>query len=620
MEVTGYSFSAGEVVIPAQIDGRPVTRIGECAFGFSGLTNIVLPDSLEEIGDEAFVNCYRLQRITIPRNVKKIGKEVFDACWDLTDITVDSRNEHYVAKAGTIYDKAMKKLVQYPAGKEGNAKISSSVIEILDGAFAGCKLDLINIPVSVEKIGAGAFSGCFNLEYVKIPMGVTVIGEQTFSGCGKLARVDIPGSVVSIADDAFSDVSKVELKVEKGSYAESYAKEHEVKYRYLGDSDCAYRQRADGTLEITGYTGYDAKITVPAEIEGKRVTKIADDAFVSYTDMIFGNKYSITLPVGITEIGNYAFCDSGLSSISFPKGLRKIGKFAFRGCPYISSIELPDSVTAIGRDAFNGCGRLKSVKILSNKIKIEDEVFLECNKDLMLLVGRGSTGEAFAKKNKLKYKYLDGSSPTCSHTYKTSITKAATGKNGSITKTCTNCGEKTITKVYAPKDIELSKERFTYNNKAHKPSVTIKNSKGKTLSSKKDFTVSYPKNIKNVGQYTITIKFKGNYRGTVKKTFTITPKGTSILKVTPKRKGVAVKWKKQTEQTSGYEIACSTDKRFSKKNTRIVLVGKNNITSKTVTKLKDKKKYYVRVRTYKTVKGKKYYSGWSKVKYATTRK
>ncbi len=153
-----------------------------------------------------------------------------------------------------------------------------------------------------------------------------------------------------------------------------------------------------------------------------------------------------------------------------------------------------------------------------------------------------------------------------------------------------------------------------------KPAVSIKDSKGKNLKSKTDYTISYAKGRKNVGNYTVTIKLKGNYSGTVKKTFTIVPKGTSISKVTPRKKGFTVKWKKQATQVTGYEIAYSTDSKFSKKNTKIVSVRKNNVVSNTVNKLKTKKKYYLRIRTYQTVKGKKYYSSWSKVKNITTKR
>ena len=102
------------------------------------------------------------------------------------------------------------------------------------------------------------------------------------------------------------------------------------------------------------------------------------------------------------------------------------------------------------------------------------------------------------------------------------------------------------------------------------------------------------------------------YKGTKKLTFKINPKGTSVSKViSPKKKKIKITWKKQTTQTTGYQIQYSTNKNFKKGN-KTVTVSKNKTTAKTISKLTSKKKYYVRIRTYKTVKGAKYYSGWKK--------
>ena len=115
---------------------------------------------------------------------------------------------------------------------------------------------------------------------------------------------------------------------------------------------------------------------------------------------------------------------------------------------------------------------------------------------------------------------------------------------------------------------------------------------------------------------------KGKYQGTISKTYDILPKGISIAKLTAKPKGFTVKWKKQSNQTSGYQIQYATNKSF--KSAKIKTVTKNKTTQLTLQKLKAKKKYYVRIRTYKTVKvnGKsvKLYSGWSKAKSVTTKR
>ena len=150
-----------------------------------------------------------------------------------------------------------------------------------------------------------------------------------------------------------------------------------------------------------------------------------------------------------------------------------------------------------------------------------------------------------------------------------------------------------------------------YNGKAFKPTVTVRVD-GKKLKLNKDYTVKY-KNNKKVGVATVTIKGKGKYVGTYTKTFTIKPKATTLSKLKSGKEYIKVYWKKQTTQTSGYEIQYSTDKSF-KENVGSVLVSKNKTTSTKIKELESTKKYYVRVRTYKSVSGVKYYSKWSKVK------
>lgn len=208
----------------------------------------------------------------------------------------------------------------------------------------------------------------------------------------------------------------------------------------------------------------------------------------------------------------------------------------------------------------------------------------------------------------------------CKHTYKTTVKKATTAKNGNIVEKCTVCGRiKSNNTIPAVKSAKLKTASYTYNGKAKKPSVTVKDSSGKAIGNS-HYTVTY-KNNKKIGKATVTIKLKGNYEGMLTKTFTICPKGTSVSgKIAAKSKGLTVKWKKQPKSTTGYQIQISTNKKFAKKASMTKTVKKNSAIKLTVKKLKPKKKYYVRIRTYKVVKGKKYCSSWSKTKTVTTKK
>lgn len=216
--------------------------------------------------------------------------------------------------------------------------------------------------------------------------------------------------------------------------------------------------------------------------------------------------------------------------------------------------------------------------------------------------------------------------PAAGHTAgEKEVTKAVSGKDGSITSHCTVCNV-TIsqTVINGIGDVCLKQASGVYNGKMQNPSVTVKDSKGNGLKQDVDYVVMYSKDMKNVGIYSVKVTFQGNYEGTADLDYTITPKGTSISKIKAKKKGFSLKWKKQTSQTTGYEIQYSTSKKFTKKTTNSVTIKKNKTTSKSVSKRKANKKYYVRIRTYKTVrvngKSVKLTSDWSKVKTVKTKK
>ena len=210
------------------------------------------------------------------------------------------------------------------------------------------------------------------------------------------------------------------------------------------------------------------------------------------------------------------------------------------------------------------------------------------------------------------------------HTTKQTVTKATPTANGKIVNYCSVC-KKTLSTTVIPKasSIKLKATSLTYNGKVRTPKVIVKDRTGKTLVKNTDYTVSYAKGRKYVGKYAVKITFKGKYSGTKTLYFTIKPKATSISSLTAGSKKFTVKWKKQATQTTGYQVQVATNKKF-KKNKKTVTIKKQKTTKTTVKKLKAKKKYYVRVCTYKTVKinGKsiRIYSGWSKVKTVTTKK
>ncbi len=159
----------------------------------------------------------------------------------------------------------------------------------------------------------------------------------------------------------------------------------------------------------------------------------------------------------------------------------------------------------------------------------------------------------------------------------------------------------------------ISTKAFTGKNITQ--SITVKYN-GKTLKKGTDYTVSYSSN-KKIGTATVKIAGKGSYTGTITKTFKINPAKQEIQKLTAKSKAFFVDWAQKGSAT-GYEIQYATNSKFTR--AKKVTITNNKTDKTTVSKLSGKKKYYVRVRSYTTVKGTKYYGAWSSVKNVTTKK
>ncbi|MDD7292972.1 MAG: leucine-rich repeat domain-containing protein [Clostridiaceae bacterium] len=188
---------SGDVVIPDTLGGYPVTRIGSDAFnGCTGLTSVIIPDSVTNIGNYAFYRCTGLTSITIPDSVTSIGKDAFLGCTGLTSVT-----------------------------------IGNSVTSIGDYAFSYCeKLRSITIPNSVTSIGYEAFYNCTGLTSITIPDSVTYIGYGAFRGCTGVTSITIPANVTDIGNNAFGYYYYGDKKVENftiygysNTAAETYA-------------------------------------------------------------------------------------------------------------------------------------------------------------------------------------------------------------------------------------------------------------------------------------------------------------------------------------------------------------------------------------------------------------
>ena len=630
-EITGYEGSiSGDITIPSELGGYPVTSIGNCAFeGCENLTSVTIPSSVTSIGDSAFYGCFALTSVTIPNSVTSIGDRAFFSCDSLTSVT-----------------------------------IPNSVTSIGEAAFSGCSsLTSITIPGSVTSIGDWAFSWCISLTSVTIPNSVTSICDGAFRGCTGLTSVTIPNSVTSIGNSAFECCSSLtSIAVDKGSTTYDSRNgcnaiiETKTNKLIAGCKNTvipnSVKSIGAGAFKGSGLTS----ITIPSS-----VTSVGDGAFQDCSNLT-----SITIPGSVTSIGDGAFQDcSNLTSITIPGSVTRIGDWAFYGCKSLTSVTIPNSVTSIGEDAFEYCENLTSITIPESVTSIGDSAFASCSSLTSITIPGSVTSigdSAFASCSSLTSITIPGSVTRigdyafywCSsltdvyyggytfnwkkirigegnesllnskihykshsnHTYKTTVTKATTSKNGSIVKTC-DCGAKTTTPVYYPKTFKLSTTSYTYDGKVKKPAVTVKDSAGKTISSA-NYTVTYASGRKYVGKYAVKVTFKGSYySGSKMLYFNINPRNTSISKLTSGRKSFKVYLRKYTTQTTGYQIQYSTSSKFTGAKTVTV---SNKTTAKTISKLYGGKRYYVRCRTYKKVGKTNFFSSWSGAKAVTTRK
>ena len=384
-EIIGYNGSAETLDIPAELDGKRVTRIGDVAFSWCNglMTSVTIPDSVTEIGRNPFINC--------------------DV---LTGFRVSPDHPALAVIDGVLFSKADRRLVCYPAGLGSDAYTIPQGIEIIsDSAFWGCGgLTSIAIPDSVTEIGDSAFGGCRGLTSIAIPGSVTEIGDSAFESCSGLTSVAIPDSVTRIGEYAFSGCGSLTSVAIPGSVTEigKYAFFRCIGLTSVAIPDSVTEIGSNPFIWCDTLTGFRVSPDHPAlvVIDGVLFSK-ADRRLVCYPFGLDSDAY--TIPQRIEIIGDSAFyvC-SGLTSIAIPDGVTEIGDYAFYNCSGLTSIAIPGSVTRIGDSAFSYCGGLTSVAIPGSVTEIGEDAFSKCDQ-LTLTVGRDSFAKEYCVANGLNY-------------------------------------------------------------------------------------------------------------------------------------------------------------------------------------------------------------------------
>ena len=392
--------AAGDIVIPSELGGHPVTSIGVYAFNdCKGFTSVTIPDSVTSIGLQAFDSCTGLTSITIPGNVTHIDGAPFAFCKSLVNIIVDNNNEKYSSNDGVLFNKEQTLLVQYPAGKQNSTyAIPYGVTDVGYGAFIQCETLMdVTIPDSVTNIGYGAFAICSSLTDITIPDSVKIIDEIAFGGCNGLTSIEIPDSVTTIGVQAFSDCCNLTsvtigvgvMNIGKNAFLNCDSLKN-IYYRgteeqwnqivindensYLNNAVIHYEHIACDSHKW-GSWQVEKDTIGESEYIMKRICSVCGETQTQ--SMI----YTYEIVDGAAEITD---CDeSAEGDITIPSELAgypvtSVRYYAFYGCTNLTSVTIPDSVTNIGESAFAICGSLTGVTIGNGVTTIGDAAFVGC--------------------------------------------------------------------------------------------------------------------------------------------------------------------------------------------------------------------------------------------------
>ena len=340
-----YTFSMPErdVVCTAKFERMPDSadflefdETGKIVAGFKdGVENVktvVIPEGVEEICEGAFYWEDSVETVIIPDSVKKIGEFAFYKCSALREVKLSAglTEMGQFAFSGCDFSQIV---------------VPGSLAEIPARAFYDCtELEELAIEEGVEAIGIQAFEYCTSLQSVAFPEGMETIGGRAFAECENLREITLGGGLKTVAGDAFSGCEPKSILIDSLSMW------------------CALNEEAENAFfraEELYLNGEPIReLAFPAG-----TTRIRAGAFRLCPEL-----EKITLPEGLTEIGDRAFLRTALKQISFPDSLTAIGASAFAYCNELSEAVLPVGVNSLGSGIFSDCTGLKTARIESGTI------------------------------------------------------------------------------------------------------------------------------------------------------------------------------------------------------------------------------------------------------------
>ena len=648
-----YEGTDTNIVVPDTIDGRKVTVLGNSTFQYctqaSDIESVTLPDSLTTIEKNAFYNCEKLKSVTIPQNVSSIGLAAFVEGLSessLTEIKVDPENPYFSEKDGVVFSKDGTKLIVFPSGRSGDYQIPDGTVSVGDYAFYYCvNVSSITVPGSVRSLGEGAFGNCSSLTKAVLNEGLEEIGEYAFQSSSGIRDIIIPASVKSVgknglclssgcrirvlstdtvwADDAFRDSALIAGK--KDSTLQKYAEDRGYTFVELS-ADNRIPLQNEWFEQITPDYEYNGKSHEP-EIESSESApelEQGSDYEVTYENNINAG----TATIKIT--GKDIFCgtversfkitpdENGMYVCYFAENNETYLETTFKGKKVEPEVVIDGlvrgkdyTVTYVNnekpgeaRAELTGIGNYKGSETLYFTIygklpaadPIADQTYTGKELTPAIVIPGLKAGEDY-------YMYYeDNQYPGVA-----TVTIYGTGYYKGTATIHFKIIKKTERFV---SNVKLNRTSYTYTGKSIRPSVTV------TVNGKKIGASAYKlyyKNNKNSGIGTVQVRGTGKYSRINKTlTFKILPPKTLLTGLKKANRSFTASWKKNIQAT-GYQIQYAADSRFTKER-KTVTVGKQSATRYKISGLKNKKTYYVRIRSYKRVGKKVLYSSWSTVK------
>ena len=385
-----------------------VTEIGEAAFLNSGIVAVTIPDAVTEIEEDAFRGCTGLASIKLPKNLKTLERDAFRGCTGLTSVLIPKtvENTHYYydgiyspfrgcnnlqeVKFEDGMTRIPNSILCFCAAKL-NIVIPDSVTEIGEAAFLNSGIVAVTIPDAVTEIEEDAFRGCTGLTDIKLPDSVVNIGTKIFANCTSLTDVTLPNAWELIPASTFEGCTALEKLVlpESVQYIRDGAFKNCTALKEIVWS------KAPELIDSNAFYNCDAitEMDIPAT-----VTSVGYQAFYDCDGLT-----KITIPDGVTSLGDSVFYDcDALTDVKLDAGITTIPASAFRHCDALEQLTVPRRVTAIKDNAFKDSVKFSSITIPRSVTSISANAFSYLDK-LTIYGVAGTYAETFANTNSIKF-------------------------------------------------------------------------------------------------------------------------------------------------------------------------------------------------------------------------